>query len=88
MSYQLHFGKNEKGEAIRSKNGKKSWMLMKGVKPEKVKACLMQEWQYGGKYKGKTIKEIMADDAEYLEWIEAMLDKDAPQMDCLRLLLK
>lgn len=87
MSYKLFWGRNKKGEAVRSKDGKR-WHLMEGANPAKVKVCALATWKYDGKYKGKTIKEIAADDAEYLQWILEMLDPKSPQMDCLRLLLK
>ena len=84
--FTFRFGKNKEGKAVRSRsNG--PWHIMPGVEAEQVKTCSLEVWTYEGQFKGKTLKEICATDAEYLDMMIDLMHKNSKHMPCARILL-
>ncbi len=84
--FTYKFGKNKEGKAIRSRNGG-PWHIMVGVKPADVKKAIETVWDYRGNNEGKTLKEICAIDAEYLDMMISLMHADSRCIPEAKLLL-
>lgn len=85
--YTFKFGKNKDGKAVRSRNAG-PWHVMAGVTIAQVKKALETEWPYNDHMKGKTLKEICATDAEWLDMNIELLHDHLPHMKAARLLIR
>lgn len=87
-SYRTYkFGKNAKGQAIRSMNNG-PWHIMDGITPKMVKDALDVAWPYNDSMQGKTLKEICSIDAEWLDMHIELLHDHLPHMKAARLLIR
>lgn len=85
--YTYKFGKNKDGKAVRSRNGG-PWHVMPNVTIKDVKAALETEWPYNDSMKGKTLKEMCAIDAEWLDMHIELLHDHLPHMKAARILIR